>query len=129
MINIENLKIFSWIDKEMILKIMMLSNEKEFQKWDIVFTKWEVSNWEWYIIKSWKLKISINWKEISILKDWDIVWEIALLNEDTRSADVEAIEDTKLIVININTIINLLNNDDNSINKEIIRRIEENMKY
>lgn len=128
MTNIDKLKIFSWVNKETVLQIMMNAEEKEFHKWEIIFIEWAPSNWEWYIIKKWKLKISIKWEEIAILSDWDIVWEIALLNEEERSATVEALENTEVIVITIDSLINIIDNDDNSINKEIIRRIEDNIK-
>ncbi|EFK96442.1 hypothetical protein LDC_1539 [sediment metagenome] len=54
--------------------------------------------------------------------------EIALLNEDKRSATVEAMSDTRVIVITQESLIGMINNGDNSINKYIIQRIEENMQ-
>jgi CRP-like cAMP-binding protein len=54
--------------------------------------------------------------------------EIALLNEEERTATVEAIEDTEVIILTLNNLINLINNDSNNINKEIIKRIEENLE-
>jgi CRP-like cAMP-binding protein len=49
------------------------------------------------------------------------------LNEEQRTATVEALEPTEVIVLTLNNLIEMINNDDNSINKEIIRRIEENL--
>jgi hypothetical protein len=40
---------------------------------------------------------------------------------------VEAIEDVEVIVLTLECLIEMINHDDNSINKEIVRRIEENI--
>lgn len=120
-----NLKIFEWIDKIVIQNILDNCEEENFAAWEIIIREWEESNKKWYIIKSWKVKVSVKNTEISILWDWEIFWEIALLNEESRTATVEALEDTKTIVLTLDNLVDMINNDDNKINKEIIRRIEE----
>jgi len=125
--SILNLEIFSWIDKNIIEEIILSIPEREYKAWELILIEWTPSNQEWYIIKSWKVKISIKWQKIAELQAWNIVWEIALLNEETRTATVEAIEDTTMLVLTLDTLIELINNDWNNINKEIIRRIEENL--
>ena len=122
-----HLEIFKGIDKNSIQEIILEIPEKEFKLWEIILLEGSPSNWEWYIIKSWKVKISIKWQKIAELNSWDIVWEIALLNEENRTATVEALEDTIVIVLTLDILIDMINNDNNSINKEIIRRIEENI--
>jgi len=129
MINwIEKLNIFSWLDENTIEEILLNTEEKVFSKWQILFIQWNESNGEWYIIKSWKVKVSIDQNQVAILWSWDIVWEIALLNEEKRTASVEAIEDTKVIIITIETLINLINNGNETVNRDVINRIEENLK-
>lgn len=125
---IEKLNIFSWLDENTIEEILLNTEEKLFSKWQILFIQWNESNGEWYIIKSWKVKVSIDQNQVAILWSWDIVWEIALLNEDKRTASVEAIEDTKVIIITIETLINLINNGNETVNRDVINRIEENLK-
>ena len=125
--SILNLGIFKWIDKQVIEDIILSIPERDFNAWEIILIENSASNWEWYIIKSWRVKISIKGQKIAELSAWNIVWEIALLNEEERTATVEALEDTTMLVLTLDTIINMINNDDNSINKEIIRRIEENL--
>ena len=122
-----HLEIFKGIDKNSIQEIILEIPEKEFKLWEIILLEGSPSNWEWYIIKSWKVKISIKWQKIAELNSWDIVWEIALLNEENRTATVEALEDTIVLVLTLDILIDMINNDNNSINKEIIRRIEENI--
>lgn len=53
--------------------------------------------------------------------------EIALLNEEVRSASVIALENTECIVLTQDLLIAMIQNDDNSINKEIMQRIEHNI--
>lgn len=125
--SIMNLWIFSWIDKSIVEEIILRTPEKNFKAWEIIFLEWDPSNWEWYIIKEWKVKIVIKGQKIAELNSWNIVWEIALLNEESRTATVEALEDTTVLVLSLNELIDMINNDDNSINKEIVRRMEENL--
>jgi len=126
--SIFNLKIFKWINKEIVEKIIMQAEEKKFSEGEMIMIEWEESNWEWYIIKTWSVSISIWWKHIAELNNWDIFWEIALLNEEERTATVTANSDTEVIVLTLDSLIEMINNDDNNINKKIMRRIEDNLQ-
>ena len=123
-----NLKIFDWIDNEVVEKILSYAQVETFNSWDVVFNEWELSNWKSYIIKSWIVEVEINWNKIAELSDWEMFWEIALLNEEARTATVKAITNLELIVLTLSDLIEMINNDDNIINKQIIKRIEENLK-
>ncbi len=123
-----NLKIFDWIESQIIDNILATAKVEYFNKGDIIFTEWEASNWKSYIIKSWIVDIKIQWKYVASLWEWEMFWEIALLNEETRTATVIATTDLELIVITLPDLINMINNDDNIINKQIMKRIEENIK-
>ena len=124
---IYNLAIFRWIERETVDSIISNCEEENFAAWEIIMMQWADSNWKWYIIKSWNVKVSINWTKIVELSTWNIVGEIALLNEEERTATVEAISDTKMIVLTLDDLIDMINSDENNINKEIMRRIEENL--
>jgi len=126
--SIFNLKIFRWIDKEVVEDIILHSNEKSFSESEIIMLEWEDSNWEWYIIKSWDVSISIWWKHIADLNQWNIFWEIGLLNEEKRTATITANSDVEVIILTLENLIEMINHDENFINKEIIRRMEENLK-
>ena len=126
--SIFSLKIFTWIDHDVIEKIILNCKEKRFLEWEMIMIEWEKSNWEGYIIKSWSVSIGIWWKHIAELTAWDIFWEIALLNEEPRNATVSAISDIEVIILNLENLIEMINNDENKINKEIMRRMEENLK-
>ena len=125
--DIFSLWIFKGIERNIIKEIIMQVPERTYKAGEIIILEWSESNGEWYIIKSWRVKVSINWQKIAELSKWDIFWEIALLNEEDRTATVEALEDLTVFVLTLDMLINMINNDDNSINKEIIRRIEENL--
>lgn len=123
-----NLKIFDSIDKGIVKKIIDNCEMRIYQKWEIILLEWAPSNWEWYIIKSWEVIVSIKWKEVAKLWIWEIFWEIALLNEEERTATICANSDIELIVLNQDSIMELINNWNDSINKSIMDRIEENLK-
>lgn len=123
-----NLKIFNWLNKETIDFILKNSNIETFSSWEIILMQWEESNWKWYIIKSWEVSVELWWKEVARLKSWEIFWEIALLNEEERTASVKAISDVETIVLSQDTLIEMINNWNETINKDIMNRLEQNLK-
>lgn len=124
---IYNLEIFKGIDKNIIDSIILECEERKYSAWEMIIIEWEESNWEWYIIKSGRVAIWINWNRIAELNAWGIFWEIALLNEEERTATVTAIDDIEVIVLSIDNLVDMINNDDDTINKTIMTRIEENI--
>ena len=126
--NIYTLKIFSWLEKETVDQIVQNSEERNYNSWDIIIFEWEAANWEWYILKKWRVMVSIWWKDIVNLNPWDIFWELALLSEEKRTATVRAETEISVIVLNMDNLIMILNNDNNWLNKTILRRIEENLE-
>ena len=125
--SIYNLEIFKWIDHDVIDGIIIQCEEREYSKGEMIIIEWEKSNWEWYILKTGRVSISIWGSKISELNAWDIVWEIALLNEEERTATVSALSDITVIVLSLDNLIEMINNDENKINKTIMNRIEENI--
>ena len=125
--SIYNLEIFKWIDHDVIDGIIMQCEERKYSEGEMIIIEWEESNWEWYIIKTGKVSISIWGSRIAELNSWDIFWEIALLNEEERTATVSALSDLDVIVLSIDNLIEMINNDENKINKTIMSRIEENI--
>jgi len=125
--SIYNLEIFKWINKSVIDSIIIECEERKYSSWEMIIIEWEESNWEWYILKTGKVSIWIGWTRVAELNAWNIFWEIALLNEEERTATVTAITDIEVIILSIDNLINMINNDDDTINKTIINRIEENI--
>lgn len=126
--NIYSLRIFEWFDKEIVNSIIDSCETRLINSWEMIIVEWEDSNGEWYILKRWKVSISISWNRIAELSSGDIFWEIALLNEEQRTATVSAITDIEVIVLKLENLIEMINNDENKINKTIMSRIEENLK-
>jgi hypothetical protein len=126
--SIYDLKIFSWLKKEIIDEILTNSSTEEFSTWDIILKQWQFSNWKWYIIKSWEVEVSINWNFVAKLWEWEIFWEIALLNEDERTATVKALTDLETIVISQESLLEIVNSWNVSVNQDVMSRIEENLR-
>lgn len=125
--SIYNLEIFKWIEHSIIENIINNCEERIYTEWEMIIIEWSESNWEWYILKNWKVWISIWGNKIAELNSWDIFWEIALLNEEERTATVKALSDITVIVLSIDNLIEMINNDPNKINKTIMNRINENL--
>ncbi|MFA5917208.1 MAG: cyclic nucleotide-binding domain-containing protein [Candidatus Gracilibacteria bacterium] len=123
-----NLKIFNGIDNEVVDKILSYAPMEIFNSSDVIFNEGELSNGKSYIIKYGIVEVEINGNKIAELGDGEMFGEIALLNEEVRTATVKAITNVELIVLTLSDLIDMINNDDNIINKQIIRRIEENLK-
>lgn len=125
--NISRLKIFEWIDTNIVEDIIHNCEHRVFQDWEIIIMQSEESNGEWYIIKKWSVNVSIDGENIAQLQSGDIFWEIALLNEEERTASVYSNGETEVIVLKLENIMEMLSSD-NQINKTIIQRIEENLE-
>jgi CRP-like cAMP-binding protein len=121
------LKIFQWLDKLVIKNIINNCESREYKDWEMIIMEGEDSNWEGYILKNWRVSISIWWNHIVDLSSWDIFGEIALLNEEERTATVYSQWDIEVIVLRLPDIIKMISLDD-TINKTVIERIEENLE-
>jgi len=126
--NIYNLGIFRWIDNDVVDDIILNCSEESYSDGNVILYEWDPSNGKGYILHSGRVSISIGGQKIAELSEGDIFWEMALLNEESRTASVVAEWDITVIIISIENLIEMINNDSNKINKEIIRRIEENLE-
>ena len=126
-LKIFKLKIFEWVDVDVAKDIVFWCEVRKYNKWDVILKEWDESNWEWYILIGWEVSVNIWDKEIAVLKEWEIFWEIALLSEDERTATVIANTDIEVIILTIDNLIGMIDNENNSINQWIIDRIEANI--
>lgn len=126
--NYNEFKIFSGIDETTINTIINNWKKEEYIAGQIILAEWDDSNGKWYIIEEWDVSVEMKGKEIANLGTWEMFWEIALLNEEKRNATIKAKTNVSLIVLSLEDLIEMINNDENKINKEILRRMEENMK-
>lgn len=128
MTNYKEFTIFSGIDETTINKIITSWKKEDFIAWQIIISEGDASNGKGYIIEEGAVTIEMKGKEIATLWKGEMFWEIALLNEEQRSATVKAKTDISLLVLSLDNLIEMINNDENKINKQILRRMEENMK-
>jgi len=126
--SIYSLKIFHGFSRETVETIINNCEQREYKSWELIIIEWEMSNWEWYILKKWKVAVSIKWQKVVELNSWDIFGEIALLNEEERTASINALSDIEVIVLKLEDLITIINDNQSNINKLIIERIEENLK-
>jgi len=127
MSHIKNLKIFSWIDGNVVDKILENAEKKEFSAGEIIINEGEENNGKGYIIEHGEVSVKMKGKEIGKLWEGEMFWEIALLNEEQRTATIEALTEISVIILSQDHFIDMINNDENKINKEIVRRMEENL--
>lgn len=126
--SIYSLEIFKWISRDIVEKIILNCEDRFFKEWETIINEWDQSNWEWYILKNWNVSIRIWEQKIAELSSGDIFWEIALLNEEQRTASIKAISDIEVIVLTYDNLIEMIDHDENFINKKIMSRIEENLE-
>ena len=125
---VHKLKIFAGISEEIIAELLNNAPIETFTLWETIIEEGAISNGKWYIVKTGEVLVSRGGEEVSRLAHSDMFGEIALLNEEQRTATVEALWDVEAIVMTQEDILNMLNNDDSNINKEIIRRMESNLE-
>lgn len=124
---ISNLKIFDGIEKEVILSLIWNLQKEIYQLGEYILKQWDESNGKWYIILSWEVEVSIDGEVITSLQTWDIFWEIALLNEEQRTADIKTLSEVQVLILSLESILDIINSGNDSINRDIMKRLEENL--
>jgi heat shock protein HspQ len=64
---LNNLKIFYWVEKKVVDEILNNSQKEKFSPWETIIVEWEESNWKWYIIESWEVEVFIKWNIVAKL--------------------------------------------------------------
>lgn len=128
LLKLEKLKIFSGIGEPAIIEILNALDSRNFSAGETIIQQGEHPNGEGYVIEEGSVDIFINDVKTAELSAGDIFGEFALLNEEARSATAIAKTDIKALIISQEILIEMINNDVNNINKEIIRRMEENLE-
>ena len=120
--------IFYGIKDSIVDEILQGLPRETFLAGEIIMEQWDIPDGKWYILEVGEVDVWVDGKQTATLGSRDIFWEIALLNEEVRSATVVAKSDTTVIAISQEALFQMIENDDNSINKEIMRRMEENLE-
>lgn len=127
--NINKLYIFEWFKKDFLEKVLSNSKIKYFSAWDIVIKIWDEAL-EAYVIINWIVSVNIDNQNINTIFAWDIFWEIALITNEKRTATIIAETALKLLVINKDILIKIINNypEWEIIKTTILNRIIQNNK-
>ncbi len=81
-----------------------------------------------YIIEDGSVDVWVDGSQTTTLSHGEMFGEFALLNEEPRTATIVAQTPLTTIILSQDSLFEMIQNDDNSINKEIIRRMEENLE-
>ena len=125
---VKSLQIFAWIEDTIVQEILNTAKRQNFAPGEIIMEQGDHPNGTGYIIESGSVDVWVNMIETATLVAGEIFGEIALLNEEPRTATIVAKEDVVAIILSQDMLFHMIENDDNSINKEIMRRMEENLE-
>lgn len=125
---IPTLKIFEGIEESTVEEILAHAEKESFLPWEVILEEWAYPDGKWYIIHEWSVNVSVAGQNIAKLHSGNMFGEIALLNEEVRSATVTAETEVQTVVLSQDILFQMIENDNNTINKEIMRRMEENLE-
>lgn len=125
---IEDLYIFEWFSKEVVAYFLLMSQVQYQKSGEIILSQGDAPNGCAYYINEWKVRVSIDGKEVDILEKWEFFGGMALITDEPRSATVEVVEDAELQVFLKDEFLTLITQSPNSdtLKWEIRRRIIEN---
>lgn len=123
-------KIFEWIDWIFLNLIIDNSERIEVKSWKYIINQWDKTDNHAYIIQLWDVSVEIDWKQIKVLWEWDIFWEISLITNEPRTASIKSITDLVLLKINKTILKKIIKELKNwkEIQDKIFKRILENNK-
>lgn len=125
---VQGLKIFEWIDESVVQEILDTAKRQNFAPGEIIMEQGDHPNGTGYIIEEWTVDVWVNMEQTATLSEGEIFGEIALLNEEPRTATIVAKQEVIALILSQDILFHMIENDDNSINKEIMRRMEENLE-
>jgi len=100
----KDIELFSDLSEEDQENLSAFCQTQDLSEGDILFNQWDEPQ-AMYVISSWKLLVQkkLQWggvKDIAILGEWDLVWEVAFFwDPPTRNATVIAHESSRVVVV------------------------------
>lgn len=125
---IQKLGIFNGIEDSVVDEILANAARENFKSGETIMQQGDFPNSTGYIIEDGSVDVSIDNNPTAKLTTGDMFGEIALLNEEPRTATIVAESDVTVIIISQDMLFEMISNDNNTINKEIMRRMEENLE-
>ena len=126
--SVHTLKIFYGIDTAIIDSIVEKCTRKSFSEGETILQEGDESNGKCYVIVSGQVEVLQNGNSIAHLESGDIFGEMALMSDEPRSATVHTLSNIETIVMSQEEIFTIIENGENNLNKEIMRRMEENLE-
>lgn len=105
---LKSVSLFKKIPAEIISRIAMIAEEVSVLQGDVIFKEGDDGD-AMYVIVEGKISIQKGRKQIASLGKWDCMGEMALLEDEPRSADAAAEEDSILLRISQESFSELLN--------------------
>lgn len=129
--NKENIYIFEWLTKEEISYFILMSKTEFYKPWQKILKEWDESNNRAYIVEKWSVDIIRGWQKISTLREWEIFWELALITNESRTADVVVNENTEVLVLLKDDFLMLYQKSGNyqAMKDRILERIKNNFYW
>lgn len=124
---LKSLNIFAWVQESAIEAVLEEAHKENFPAQRLIIYEGERIDNKGYIILKGEVSISIQKIEIAKLEAGEIFGEMGLIIGEKRKATVRAKVDTEVLVIDFDRLMMLIDNDENKINKEVIRRMESNL--
>jgi CRP-like cAMP-binding protein len=111
-----------------IAYFIMMSETVAFEKGKIIMSEWDKSDNKAYLIESGSVDILRRGSKIATLHSGDIFWEMALITNDTRSAQVVTNTSTEVLVFNRDEFLMLYKQSGlyEDIKRKILLRVKEN---
>ena len=114
---LKSVDLFNLIPGDVLNKIAQIAEEIEYEKGSKIFYEGENGD-SMFIIISGKIDVTKNGHSITILEKGHCIGEMALLDQEPRSADASTLEDSILLRINQEGFYELM-----ATNQEIMRQI------
>jgi len=71
---------------------------KKIKKWDFLYKNNE-NDQNLYFIKKWEVLLTINWKDIAIVWEWELSWEKSFINKTPKPIDAKALTEVEVLFI------------------------------
>lgn len=129
--NKENIYIFEGLSSEEISYFILMSETKFYKKWEYIIKEWDPCNDKAYIIEKWSVSVEKNGEKIATIQAGDIVWELALITNEPRTATVIADDDVEVLELLKDDFLMLYQRSGNYqlIKDRILERIKDNFYW
>ncbi len=125
----ENLYIFDGLSESEIAYFIMMSEKEEVPAGTKLIEQWAAADGKAYFIAKWKVHVTQSGRDVGYIGQGGFFGEIALMFDEPRTATVEVVEDSELLVFRKDEFLMLLKkSNDGTMQQEVMRRIQQNIR-